>query len=659
MSVDSRLCRTCAALPFDASCPPFGAKHDANGSPTIYLLPTLTQMANGQCVFCKLVVIAIRRIQLTEQDFQWIPPDHKIRIWVPTGLPVNGIHIIFTFQGSPKGTIIGVVREPNIFCTPISTTQVDFNRVKQWLRTCTMHHQNACLHNSDGDSETRSLFSELRTIRFIDVNKGCLVEQSSLSSYVCLSYNQVYVWGAVASLRLSKANKSHLMQRGAIKDAWGLLPKTIQDAIAAVKLLGENYLWVDSLCLVQNDPEDMENGTGCMDLIYEFSTLTIVAAGGRDANAGLPSVNVGSRFPEEHIAEVVPGLRLAVYTHGDFRVEPTVYNSRAWTLQEYALSPRILCFVDNQVFFRCRKKTFSEDSWDDILKMQQPAMCYRILIERYSYRMLTHSADIHNAVAGLTRRFSDRMKCRFLEGIPTAWNQMLPQAREGFPSYSWTGWFGPLAFWGADPEGWSPSLAISSAEESNWLSENTWIIWYKRNPSGVTSLVWDIMANESFPEDSIDHPGYRRRRSFTSQYSLGFPTTRTSPSEVTIEATILPSYPLLQFWTLSVHYKLSDIDVLRARAKVINRKGKVLGNLYLDNFDETEFFDSTEDAYEFIVLGKTPLKDETPDVSSFFVMCIGWYEPFAERRGIGNLRLRINDLKGFRPRPRWKQILLA
>jgi hypothetical protein len=114
-------------------------------------------------------------------------------------------------------------------------------------------------------------------------------------------------------------------------DVWDLLPRTIQDAITVVRMLGEEYLWVDSLCLVQNNPQDVDNGTSCMDLIYEFSTLTIVAATGKDANAGLPGVHIGSRFAEEHIAEVVHGLRLAVYTDGEFRVEPTVYNSRAWT----------------------------------------------------------------------------------------------------------------------------------------------------------------------------------------------------------------------------------------------------------------------------------------------------------------------------------------
>ncbi|TGJ86974.1 hypothetical protein E0Z10_g1839 [Xylaria hypoxylon] len=333
--VGDRLCRTCAALPFDASHPPFGAEGNAD-SFLVDWLGTWVQITNRRYIFCKLVVFAIWRIQQTEQRFRSILPDQKIVLWwLSRTEPRSGIQIIFPSRGTSKGTVIGVVREPDMpllhnidyFYTPISATQIDFNRVGHWLQTCTQYHQSACHPKFNSDPKMWSLFSELRVIRFIDVNKDCLVERHSLTSYVCLSY----VWGAVASFRLSKANKNRLMQPGAIMEVWDLLPKTIQDAVTVVKMLGEKYLWVDSLCLVQNDPQDIEIGTGSMDLIYECSKLTIVAASGRDAGEGLPGVNPGTRFAEERIAEVIPGLRLAVYTHGDFRIEPTVYNSRAWT----------------------------------------------------------------------------------------------------------------------------------------------------------------------------------------------------------------------------------------------------------------------------------------------------------------------------------------
>ncbi|KAI0120066.1 heterokaryon incompatibility protein-domain-containing protein [Nemania sp. FL0031] len=683
MSVaSSMLCPTCAALPFDVLDPRFGVKY---GPPT-WKLGTLTQISRRQCIFCKLVTQAVLRIQRTEPEprFRQISPDQAIEIWA-LGERYNkpGLYLLFPSLGAPIGTTIGVLRDSqvvNSFYTPISTTQIDFGRVRGWLSRCSLH-QPPCQYNFDGKSTLPSLFSGLRTIRFVDVDEYCLVERHNFSRYVALSY----VWGTATSFRLTKANKSRLMQPNAIRDVWDLLPKTIQDAITAVRMIGEKYVWVDSLCLVQNDPQDVANGTGVMDLIYEYSTLTIAAAGGRDANDGLPGVYAGSRFVEEHVAEVVPGLRLAVYTNGEYRVEPTVYNSRAWTLQEFALSPRLLCFVDNQVFFRCQRAIYSEDSHDEIcpkrspkaplhqaMRMKNPAEGYRRVVEPYSARILSFPADVRNAMAGITRRFSSIMKCRFLEGIPTAvFDHFLTfkgarsslKRRNGFPSYSWTGWIGPLHFWGTNLTNWIPEsgFILDTANENEWLYENTWIVWYKRDPSGLTSLVWDVLVDESFPRASVSHPTYRKKKSFASQYHPGFATSRTSPSDITLQPNTIPSYTLLQFWTLSVFYRLFNIDPFRALADLVDRQGTVIGSLSLDSFEETEFFDNTE-IFELIVLAKTPWpRNKLSTNASYFVMCLEWKDgTIAERRGMGDISVNINDLRdSFEPGPSWKEIILA
>lgn len=333
--VQGRLCRTCAALPFDAAHPPFGAEYDAKYTPT-FKLGTLKQVTTRICEFCKLISLAVLRVQRTEPSFQRISLDQEIAIWwLKEGSPKRGLHLIFTSRGSPSGTIVGMVKEPHMpsplhcsrFYTPISAPRIDFDRVKRWLSACSNYHGPSCRHQFDGNSTLRSPFPGLSKIRFIDVKRRSLVERLSFSNYIALSY----VWGMATSFRLTKANRIPLMQPNAITDVWDLLPKTIRYAITVAEILGQRYLWVDSLCLIQNDPQDVESGMGVMDLIYEHSTLTIVAADGKDANYGLPGVYAGSRAPQEHIAEPIPGLRLAVYTDAEYRVESTVYNSRAWT----------------------------------------------------------------------------------------------------------------------------------------------------------------------------------------------------------------------------------------------------------------------------------------------------------------------------------------
>jgi hypothetical protein len=86
------------------------------------------------------------------------------------------------------------------------------------------------------------------------------------------------------------------MQSGVLQNIWLNLPKTIRDAIDLVRALKERYLWVDALCLVQNDQADMQKGIDIMDIIYERAVMTIVAASGDSANSGLPGVHRGSRF---------------------------------------------------------------------------------------------------------------------------------------------------------------------------------------------------------------------------------------------------------------------------------------------------------------------------------------------------------------------------
>ena len=70
-----------------------------------------------------------------------------------------------------------------------------------------------------------------------------------------------------------------------------VLPRTVRHAIALNRLLGETYLWVDRLCIVQDDESTKSAQINSMASIYADSYLTIVAAQGDDADAGLHGVS--------------------------------------------------------------------------------------------------------------------------------------------------------------------------------------------------------------------------------------------------------------------------------------------------------------------------------------------------------------------------------
>jgi hypothetical protein len=116
-------------------------------------------------------------------------------------------------------------------------------------------------------------------------------------------------------------------------------------------MLGVQYLWVDSLCIMQ-DTVDKHDQIQQMDKIYQEALLCIVAAAGRDANAGLPGVSK-ERDVRQRIIDV-DGMTLA-NTVPDLvtSIASTFWRSRGWCFQENVLSSRKLIFTADQTFYHC------------------------------------------------------------------------------------------------------------------------------------------------------------------------------------------------------------------------------------------------------------------------------------------------------------------
>ncbi|KAJ4223399.1 hypothetical protein NW759_006033 [Fusarium solani] len=490
----------------------------------------------------------------------------------------------------------------------------------------------------------------------------CLVETQEFHRYVALSY----IWGAVSNFKLTKSNLSRLLVPGVLREIFLRLPRTICDAVTLCRMLNVRYLWVDALCLLQNDPEDLERGVDVMDQIYERAWLTIFAATGTDANAGLPGVQVGSRRPANLVLEVQPGILLGVCAGLDRLLEGSMYSSRGWTFQEHVLSRRGLYFVDNKVFFRCRTSEFLESCIDcdnamprfkgivlslsAAAYMDDPLQNYSQLLTHYTRRALTDPGDVLRAMAGIIRRISEKVEYRFVQGLPSgafdsfiifeSWACIL-RRRKGFPSYSWCGWQGGI---------WLDILH----DNSEWLSK-TWIIWYKRSQSGITNLVWDPAANDSFPFHDTPYLGYRRRHTFKPPAPLGFATTRTAPTETIHLPGPVPPYPVLQFWTLAVYMKLSHVDVFDGRCELVGKSGAKCGETLLDGFEDTDFFSSKE-PLEFILLSYGDEQHDTGD--DYHVMLLEHNQGLAERRGMGCIS-QITILESFSPGPVWKEVVLG
>ncbi|KAF2096901.1 HET-domain-containing protein, partial [Rhizodiscina lignyota] len=219
----------------------------------------------------------------------------------------------------------------------VLSTNFNGELIRSWLAICDSSHV---------DCTSRPRWEKKFVgFRVIDVEKHCIVRMPRECRYTALSY----VWGKVDQLKLSLAKIFDWKDPGSLLDVQ--LPATIRDAISVCQLLGLRYLWVDSLCIVQDSPAEVTSQTQNMDAIYRMAYLTIIVAAGDDSNHGIPSIQ--SREAVQYIGQaqgVQIGTTLAL---GRNEILSSTWNSRAWTLQEYALSHRRLIFTSRQIFYSC------------------------------------------------------------------------------------------------------------------------------------------------------------------------------------------------------------------------------------------------------------------------------------------------------------------
>lgn len=160
------------------------------------------------------------------------------------------------------------------------------------------------------------------TLYVVDVHEHQVTTLPPENDYTVLSY----VWGKSNFLTLTKANFDQLTATGGLRDIQK--PKTIADAMEVTAVVGMRYVWIDSLCIIQDSDEHKIDILSRMDDIYTSAALTIIAAGGAEANSGLWPAEDTAR--SQQIVEEIGGSSFILLepplTH---ILEHSVYSSRA------------------------------------------------------------------------------------------------------------------------------------------------------------------------------------------------------------------------------------------------------------------------------------------------------------------------------------------
>lgn len=194
--------------------------------------------------------------------------------------------------------------------------------------------------------------------------EGCIVPcEDECPRFLALSYT----WGKTKNFLTKKNNINHARKPGALLTGpiFKNTPETIRNAIAFTKALGETRLWVDSLCIIQDDEAALLHDLRHMHRIYASSVLTIVAEDGQDAEFGLRGLRGLSppKAADQKVFSMAAGERLLLV--GSKRVNHQVsiyyYKERVWTFQERIFTKRRLIFTSlGSVMWQCNCAEWDE-----------------------------------------------------------------------------------------------------------------------------------------------------------------------------------------------------------------------------------------------------------------------------------------------------------
>ncbi|KAF9463853.1 heterokaryon incompatibility protein-domain-containing protein [Collybia nuda] len=324
----------------------------------------------------------------------------------------------------------------------------------------------------------------------IFITKGIVAKYAALS----------YVWGADQAHKTTTQNIEKYIKEIQVS----LLPQTIFDAIKSTPLLGLRYLWVDSLCILQDSEDDKAVEIAQMRSVYQNASVTIIAANAEKATEGFlqdrcappAAIELPFRCPNGNIG-------IMFLRSGTIEPQDPV-DSRAWCFQERMLAGRKLVFASDTVRYECdassvnignantalwrerinlpvsllhpgMKKTLP--SGDDALELET---AWGTLVTNYTNRKITEDPDKLPAFYGIAELFHHKAwsDSRYLAGLweRNLLEELLWQRGGGpkfpkpmkyrAPSWSWAAINGEITpafqlhYWGED----EPRCEILSVE---------------------------------------------------------------------------------------------------------------------------------------------------------------------------------------------------
>jgi hypothetical protein len=265
-------------------------------------------------------------------------------------------------------------------------------------------------------------------------------------------------WGPEPHFRTTLSNIADFEQSISLKE----LPRTFQDAILVARRLGFRFLWIDSLCIIQDSRKDWAQEAASMHLYYRRSALTIAVDCARGDHEGflhlarendppvaiLPSVGLpfelvsDTRLGSTQSVPVVQSPIGNILLRHRRMKDADHLSKRGWTLQETLLSPRTIHYSATELKWNCQKRSCFERNLNEALVNHHREQGFLILsnflsidkknleggyrdaferwyhiLDDYTFRALSVSSDKLPAISGLAHEFSSQIHSTYKAGI--------------------------------------------------------------------------------------------------------------------------------------------------------------------------------------------------------------------------------------------------
>ncbi|KAL2060360.1 hypothetical protein VTL71DRAFT_9755 [Oculimacula yallundae] len=369
---------------------------------------------------------------------------------------------MFADQRNELAKLLNVHRSP-LDVNPLSEGNVE--NIKRWIGECESGHE-WCSTHPGLKKEERVPFLPTRLLD-VGTNWECeprlilsashfdiVSSQQETCQYMALSY----CWGTPEeSSRLLKTTHSTIKDR-LTSIPISTMPLAFQDAVTVARTLAIRYIWIDSLCIIQDSPTDWQTESSRMASIFSSAHLTVVAAVGSSCHSSFLY-----RDPNLQTCTVLTSSPKLGISDGRFSLRPRrprgtekmseIFNSkwitRGWTFQEERLARRVLMFGTHKFFLDCRTLERAEDTlsyrlrpdWvgsvcgipedeNDAVRASKYSQLrsasdhWQTLVSHYSFRELSFAQDKLPAVSGIASKFSLKLgRSGYLAGL---WREYLP-----------------------------------------------------------------------------------------------------------------------------------------------------------------------------------------------------------------------------------------